>query len=212
MKILLTFCGTMLVLLSACNSNKNNAKISDQIRINQLGFYPSSVKQFTIVDTEASSFKVVDAYKNKVFSGELADHGTWESSGEKVLMGDFSSFTAPGAYYVVVDDSIASYPFKIKKEIYRGPLKAAIKSYYYQRASMGIEEQYGGIYKREAGHPDDKCLYHPSTGKIEGTRNSPGGWYDAGDYGKIHCQCFFINRTNAPFIRTIPRRYTRPSP
>lgn len=184
MKILLVFCSALLILTASCNSGSSKAKISDQIRINQLGYYPTSVKQFTIVDTEASSFKVVDAYQNKVFSGELVDHGTWEASGEKVLMGDFSSFTAPGAYYVVVDDSIASYPFKIKKEMYRGALKAAIKSYYYQRASMTIEEQYGGIYKREAGHPDDQCFYHPSTGRTEGSRNSPGGWYDAGDYGK----------------------------
>ena len=148
MKRLLAFCPTLFFFTASCNSDTTKAKISDQIRINQLGYYPASVKQFTIVDTEASAFKVVDAYQNKVFSGDLVDHGTWEASGEKVLMGDFSSFTAPGAYYVVVDDSIASYPFIIKKEIYRGALKAAIKSYYYQRASMAIEEQYGGIYKR----------------------------------------------------------------
>ena len=49
---------------------------------------------------------------------------------------------------------------------------------------MAIEEPYGGIYQRASGHPDDQCYFHPSTGKEEGTLNSPGGWYDAGDYGK----------------------------
>ena len=49
---------------------------------------------------------------------------------------------------------------------------------------MAIEEQYGGIYQRASGHPDDRCIYHPSSGLNEGILSSPGGWYDAGDYGK----------------------------
>lgn len=184
MKKLIALSIFILLTTYGCDSKKGSAKISDQIRINQIGFYPSSVKQFTIVDTEASGFKVVDGYNNKVYSGELVDQGTWDASGEKVMLGDFSSFTAPGAYYIVVNDSIASYPFKIKKGLYNSALKAAIKSYYFQRASMPIEEKFGGVYQRAEGHPDDKCLYHPSSGKTEGTLNAPGGWYDAGDYGK----------------------------
>lgn len=184
MKKLIALSTFVLLFFTACDSKKGSAKISDQIRINQIGFYPSSVKQFTIVDTEASTFKVVDGYKNKVFSGELVDQGVWDASGEKVMLGDFSSFTAPGAYYIVVNDTIASYPFKIQKELYRDALRESIKSYYFQRASLPIEEEYGGIYQRGAGHPDDQCIYHPSTGRTQGTLNSPGGWYDAGDYGK----------------------------
>ncbi len=184
MKKLIALSAFVLLIFAGCDSKKGSAKISDQIRINQIGFYPSSVKQFTIVNTEASTFKLVDGYKNKVYSGELVDQGIWDASGEKVMLGDFSSFTAPGAYYVVINDTIASYPFTIKKDLYSNALRASVKSYYFQRASMPIEEEYGDIYQRGAGHPDDQCIYHPSTGKTEGTLNSPGGWYDAGDYGK----------------------------
>ena len=118
MKKLIALSFFLYLLAYSCDSKKGSAKISDQIRINQLGFYPPSVKQFTIVNTEATEFKLVDAYKNKVYAGELQDQGIWDASGEKVLLGDFSSFTAPGAYYVVVNDTIASYPFKIKNDLH----------------------------------------------------------------------------------------------
>lgn len=184
MKYISGVAALLLLLSYACESKKETPKITDVIRINQIGFYPASAKQFTLVDTEGKSFKVVDAYQNKVYSGELVDQGTWKGSGEKVMLGDFSSFSAPGSYYIIVDDTLASFPFKIKKDLYKPAFKAAIKSYYFQRASMPIEEKFGGVYKRKAGHPDDRCLFHPSTGKSEGTLSAPGGWYDAGDYGK----------------------------
>ncbi|RPI42933.1 MAG: cellulase, partial [Bacteroidetes bacterium] len=60
----------------------------------------------------------------------------------------------------------------------------AIRSFYFQRASMPIENSCGGTYSRAGGHPDTACPYHPSTGRSSGTLDSPGGWYDAGDYGK----------------------------
>lgn len=170
--------------LSGCVSEKEEKDGSDQIRINQIGFYPESVKQFVLVETEAKTFTVVDDDGDKVYEGNLSDNGYWIMSGEKVLMGDFSSFNKPGEYSVLIDDSLQSFPFEIKEGLYKDALDAAMKSYYFQRASMPIEEQYGGIYKRAEGHPDDNIQFHPSTGKSGGTLNSPGGWYDAGDYGK----------------------------
>ena len=79
MKKLIALSAFLLLFTYGCDSKKGSAKISDQIRINQIGFYPSSVKQFTVVDTDASSFKLVDAYKNKVYAGELVDQGTWDA-------------------------------------------------------------------------------------------------------------------------------------
>jgi len=171
--------------LFACQSPKTVKKSnSEAIRINQIGFYPESVKQFLVADMEAIKFDVIDTSNQAVFSGELKDNGTWETSGEKILMGDFTALKIPGIYRVLLNDGTASYQFVIKPAVYEDALNAAIKSFYFQRSSMPVEETYGGIYKRAGGHPDDKCLYHPSSGKTTGRLNSPGGWYDAGDYGK----------------------------
>jgi len=184
MKILFTVSIFLMLLVSCQTSVKEPLKVSDQIRLNQVGYYPSSVKEFILADLPGTGFDLLDKNEKVVFSGVLVDQGSWQTSGEKVMIGDFSAFKTPGSYHIVVDGKISSYSFEIKDNIYEPALNAAIKSYYSQRASMAIEETYGGIYKRAAGHPDDACIYHPSSGKSEGTLNSPGGWYDAGDYGK----------------------------
>ncbi|NLP57588.1 glycoside hydrolase family 9 protein [Lutibacter sp. B1] len=173
-----------LLIIVSCTSEKKKIPVSESIRINQIGFYPNSIKQFVVVDSIPTSFEVLDEQGEVVFEGKFQDNGIWEQSGEHVFLGDFSSFNKVGTYVIVVDKKEKSYPFEIKQEIYNEAFKASIKSFYFQRASMPIEEQYGGIYKRNVGHLDDTCLFHPSSGKNEGTLNSPGGWYDAGDYGK----------------------------
>jgi endoglucanase len=171
--------------LFACQSPKSTKTTdSEAIRINQIGFYPGSVKQFTVIDMEASKYDIVDSTNKIVFSGELKDNGTWETSGEKVKLGDFSALKTSGTYRILLNEGTASYQFEIKPAIYEEALNAAIKSFYLQRSSMPIDEKYAGIYKRAAGHSDDKCPFHPSSGKSTGFLNSPGGWYDAGDYGK----------------------------
>jgi len=179
------FLGLFILMLS-CSAPELPPleKSSEQIRINQLGYYPQSIKEFVVVDLEATSFQVINAQGKIKHRGELVDRGLWESSGEKVAAGEFSDLNQTGTYRILLNTGEASFPFEIKKQVLGPALDAAIKSFYFQRASMGIEEKYGGIYQRAAGHPDMDLDYHPSSGKASGTLNSPGGWYDAGDYGK----------------------------
>ncbi len=184
MKKLVLFCIFSLFVIVSCQSEKKETSLSNSIRINQLGFYPNSIKQFIVVDNTPSTFKIIDTKGKTVFSGDFKDNGVWEQSGENVFLGDFSALNTIGTYYVLVDNKLQSYPFEIKKGIYTEALNASIKSFYFQRASMPIEEQYGGVFKRKEGHADANCLFHPSSGKLSGTLNAPGGWYDAGDYGK----------------------------
>ncbi len=186
MKELYLLLALSAVVLSGCYTSAPapEADNHEHIRFNQLGYYPDAIKEFVVADYEATSFQILNEKGKKAFEGELIKKGTWESSGEKVLKGDFSTINKTGSYTIQLNTGLISAPFEIAKGLYGAALDASIKSFYFQRASMAIEEQYGGIYKRASGHPDDQCFFHPSSGKEEGTLNSPGAWYDAGDYGK----------------------------
>lgn len=158
--------------------------LSEQIRFNQLGYFPSEVKEFVVADLDATSFTIVDGKGKKFSKGSLVDRGRWDISGEHILLGDFSKLKKPGSYFIVLNTGERSASFEISSELYKEALDASIKSFYFQRASMPIDGSYGGHFRRAAGHPDTALSFHPSTGKTEGTLDSPGGWYDAGDYGK----------------------------
>ena len=176
----------LILFVSSCNSavNMEDLSLSEKIRINQLGYFPSSVKEFVVADLDASSFWVLDENGRKVAKGSLLDRGHWDVSGERILMGDFTRLNKPGAYFIALNTGERSFSFEIRSDLYREALDASIKSFYFQRASMAIEEANGGHFSRASGHPDTALAFHPSTGKSEGCLDSPGGWYDAGDYGK----------------------------
>lgn len=174
----------LLVLMVSCRSDKTTKTVQNAIRINQIGYYPTAIKQFVVSNLNVTTFNIVDTQGNVVYSGEMKNNGIWDLSGETIFLGDFSEFQKEGIFKIQVDEKEYSYPFEIKKGVYKEALNAAIKSYYYQRASMPIEEQYAGVFKREVGLKDLNCAFHPSSGYTEGVLNSPGGWFDAGDYGK----------------------------
>jgi len=174
------------MVLCSCKSPvaPGQADEHKHIRFNQVGYYPTALKEFVVADHAASSFVILDQEGGIAYEGSLQNKGRWETSGETVLHGDFSELSKPGSYTIQMNTGRISPPFEIRRGVLGAALNASIKSFYFQRASMAIEEQYGDEYKRASGHPDDPCIFHPSSGKSTGTLRSPGGWYDAGDYGK----------------------------
>jgi endoglucanase len=178
----------VVMLATACSTadpgDQSSLTPEDHIRINQVGYYSSAPKVFVAVDAGTDQFELIAENRETVFAGTLSDAVFWESSGENVRRGDFSEFTSPGSYRIRIAGAGESHPFVIGESIYDEAAKAALKSNYFQRCSMPIEETFGGKFARPAGHPDTNCLYHPSTGYESGGKTSPGGWYDAGDYGK----------------------------
>jgi endoglucanase len=167
---------------------------AENIRLNQIGFYQYGPKTAIIVSTQAWRFSVKSQdLITTYYTGQVSQPKKWTASGEFVSIADFSEFTRPGAYVLEVGGIGTSYPFKISASVHSALLHGLLKAFYYQRASTDLPEQYAGKWNRSAGHPDMQVIVHASaasdssaqSGRKEGeTYASPGGWYDAGDYGK----------------------------
>ena len=158
------------------------------VHLNQLGFYPEESKKAVAVGASSDSFYVVNSQNSKVFSGTLGAQKNWDASGENARIADFSPFSDIGEYKIQIAGCPDSYMFKISHSVHLELAKASIKAFYYNRASFALEEQFAGVWARNAGHPDNEALIHPSAASANrpagSTISSPGGWYDAGDYGK----------------------------
>ena len=168
-----------------------SAEISAQgeIKLNQVGFYPESPKIAIIPGRISGNFHLVDSETNQiVYTNQVSEQLYWHYSGEYVTQADFSDFERTGTYRVVHSAAGTSYPFRIQEEVHRELSAAALKAFYFNRASIALEEEYAGNWARPAGHPDDHAYIHRSAAtkeRPEGTViSSPKGWYDAGDYNK----------------------------
>jgi len=162
---------------------------ANPIRLNQIGFYPEAPKIAVIAtETEGEFSLFTPDLKEKVYTGKIAGPQVSSISGKKTWIADFSEFRKPGRYVAVVPGLPHSYPFEIKPAVHKEVAAAALKSYYYQRMSTELPEKYAGLWRRPFSHPDTNVLIHPSAATDEwpaGTAiQSPGGWYDAGDYNK----------------------------
>ncbi len=160
------------------------------IRINQLGFYIHGPKKAAIINqVAASSFYIVTAAnQDTLYTGTLGNSSVWDATNESVRIADFSSFSTPGDYHLLVPGKPLSSLFSIKNNVHHNVSKAGLKAFYYQRASTAITVPYSGVWARAAGHADNHVLVHNSaatTQRPTGTVIScPRGWYDAGDYNK----------------------------
>ena len=179
------------VCFSAFSQNISNKpfSVSDNIRFNQLGFYPNAPKVAIVTALNVSKFSILTIDKKKtVFAGTLKASVNSALNAKKTLIADFSSFNKPGTYLLYADGLGYSYPFSIKASVYNELAKASIKAYYYQRASTALPKKYAGKWYRTAGHPDDKVIIHPSAATEKRPAgaiiSAPRGWYDAGDYNK----------------------------
>ena len=178
----------LILLIAACNRKNNDAGIaSEDILINQIGYQANAVKK-ALIRIDADEFKIENLDGEEVFAGKTGAWKYWELSGDSVRVADFSDLSEPGEYVLYVNDTSFSYPFKIGSHLYSDLSNAVLKSYYFARCGVDIDSIHGGVWHRKAGHPDTSVVVHVSAAdgfRPKGTViSSPGGWYDAGDYGK----------------------------
>ena len=180
------------LVIMACNKTVDNGPI----RMNQVGFAPLQEMTATIVlpdatvDANATSVVITNENNDTVWTGVPAVTLTNPISGKRCQIVNFSALEEEGEYTLFVSNPSFSEAahFIIKNHPYKELTRKALRAFYYQRASMPIEEPFAEGFARKAGHPDDHVLVHASAAteeRPEGTViSSPGGWYDAGDYNK----------------------------
>ncbi|PWK77207.1 endoglucanase [Mucilaginibacter oryzae] len=177
-----------LLLLAALINTGYAQQEANNIRLNQVGFYPNTAKTAIVYTDKEADFTIKAPDGTTAFSGKLKKALKPDLEGKTTWIADFTSLTQPGTYTLMVDGAGRSYPFVIQADAYQKLAKASIKAFYFQRASTPLPEKYAGIWHRNEGHPDTAVLVHPSAaGKTRPAGSlisSPRGWYDAGDYNK----------------------------
>ena len=163
------------------------ATAQENIRLNQLGFFPNGEKIAAVIDSDASSFEIIQN-SSVVYEGTLLDAKYWNQSQENVKIADFSELQIRGSYQLRLPTGETSHTFRISDESIRSLASGSIKAYYFNRASTALEETFAGEFQRAAGHADDQVIVLPSAAtatRPAGTViSTPKGWYDAGDYNK----------------------------
>ncbi|MGX5818628.1 glycoside hydrolase family 9 protein [Chitinophaga lutea] len=161
-----------------------------QVMYNQAGYYPDAPKTAIVAGHTASSvfFLLQADSRDTVFRGNLGEERRSAYSSTVTRSADFSAWRKAGLYILVVPGTAPTPAFPIRERAYLDAAAATLRGYFYQRASMPLEQRYAGKWSRAAGHPDEQVLVHTSAADASRSAGTaiaaPGGWYDAGDYNK----------------------------
>ena len=111
--------------------------VSEHIRLNQIGFYTNSVKTAIVIGDAYSEFYVtLMPSGKKVFQGMLGEARESKFSKTKTKRADFTGFTSPGTYVLVVPGLGQSPPFEIGPSVNHPLLKASIKAFYFHQGRV----------------------------------------------------------------------------
>jgi hypothetical protein len=174
----------------------------DMVKVNQLG-YLTNERKLAIVSYEPNAvtsaptqFQVISsATQAVVYTGSLVlknpSSPDWNQSGDIVYQADFSSFTTPGMYKIILPEvpGQSSVEFEIGDKVYNKILRDALRVLYYMRSGQEINQPYGEGFTRPAIYANNTdCNYDYASGApghkyvyTNPKRDVMGGWFDAGD-------------------------------
>ena len=177
---------SVLCFVSAASSCA--AEPAALLKVNQSGYLSQGQKLAVISGKSQQAFQLVALPSGQiVFRGQSSEAQLWAPAGQTVSIADFTKVQSNGRYRLEVT-GYAPVELQIAAQPYAQLHDAAIKAYYFNRASQQLDTAYAGVWARPAGHPDNKVKIHASAASASrptGTVvQSPKGWYDAGDYNK----------------------------
>ncbi len=179
--------------------------IQKYIMTDQFGYRPDDFKIAVIVNPQLG-FNANDEFvpgaiyevrrwdsDEVVYTGSLTEWNKGAidfTSGDKGWWFDFSSVKEEGEYYIYDKQQKAgSYKFLITPDVYKDILRAAMRTFYYQRINSPKEKPYAEepwtdkAAFMDTGQ-DKEARYVYGKGNPETAMDLSGGWMDAGDYNK----------------------------
>jgi endoglucanase len=173
--------------------------------VDQFGYRPGDVKVAVVRNPQsgfdsAARFVPGATYQvRRTADGSVVFGGTltpWQggavelSSGDNGWWFDFSVVNVPGSYFIYdTERNVRSATFNVDQGVYRNILKAAMRTYYYQRSGAAKRRPYADpCWADDPAYlgPDQDLSAHDVTDQKNKSkfRDLSGGWFDAGDTNK----------------------------
>ncbi len=185
----------LMALLPSCRGGRAERSASlravSRARLDNFGYRPADPRVAVFSDDPGVLVEVQVASGLRVFrvpadGGAIAARGRDPASGDDVWWVEFSAFATPGRYRLFSPSlGRGSYEFRIAPDVYRGVLRAALRTFYLQRCGTAKVPTCAGPWADEvACHRGDADCGPASGATNRGRRDLSGGWHDAGDYNK----------------------------
>ena len=189
--------------------DKYDRKSPFRIMVNQVGYLPDG-KKTAVLPFKAESFSIENTGGEVVFSGTVTHFGMDPLSGDDVYVADFTELDSVGTYRIVCGDNVSA-AFDIAPDVYNKIFYDLQKAFYYLRCGCELKQEHAGMYVHKPCHTSAAYVWDHKEKKID----APGGWHDAGDYGryitagacavahllfafKLYPQCFDKKSLNIP--------------
>ncbi len=172
-------------------SEDASAAVTTAIKLDHFGYRPADAKVAIFTTNPGPTVQVRSSDGTVIFTvptngGSVTSRGLDSASGDQVWWVDFSPFTSGGTYHLYSPLLAAeSYTFDVRDDVYNDVVRAAVKSFYYQRCGVAKPAAFAGPWADALACHGADAITGPAAGHVNhGPKDLRGGWHDAGDYNK----------------------------
>lgn len=175
--------------------------VTSRIHVDQFGYLPAETKTAILSDPQigfnadqdiavGKTLQVRARNGKTVFTGPVRiwNNGkVHEDSGDRGWWFDFSKVQTPGEYYIYDPaNNVRSAVFSVNEKIFSPVMRAAIRTFYYQRLGVDLKVPYAEKPWTEKAALTQDARARNVLAKEDASqeRDLSGGWMDAGDTNK----------------------------